>query len=130
MRRIKASDVSAVTQAILKVQNKRCPLCGLPVGPGKQKGPALDHDHDTGYIRGVLCINCNGVEGKIRNLTRRVGKHTTKMEVLRNLLKYWELHEVPQYGGVFHHTYKTPQEVRLERLKKAAAKRKAAKESK
>lgn len=37
-------------------QHDRCPLCARPLG---QKA-VVDHDHDTGRVRGVLCgANCN-----------------------------------------------------------------------
>ena len=127
MRRIKASQVAPLTQVLLKSQGGKCPLCGLPIGPRAKKTPALDHDHDTGYIRDVLCINCNGIEGKIRNLFRRMGVHMTKLEAAARLVAYWERHQVPKHNGIFHHTHRTPEEKRLERLAKAAARRKKAK---
>ena len=127
MRRIKASQVAALTQVLLKTQGNACPLCGMPLGPRTKKTPALDHDHDTGYIRDVLCLNCNGIEGKIRNLVRRMGTHLPKIDALKNLLAYWERHQEPRHQGIFHHTHKTPEEKRLERLAKAAARRKKAK---
>lgn len=33
-----------------------CAICG---GPAEH----IDHDHETGAIRGVLCLNCNAVLG-------------------------------------------------------------------
>ncbi len=36
-------------------QGRRCAICYLPF----QKTPALDHDHTTGQIRGLLCGSCN-----------------------------------------------------------------------
>lgn len=130
MTRIKASQVPAVTTAILKRQGNVCPICGLQLGARTRKTPALDHDHGTGYIRGVLCLNCNGIEGKIHNLARRIGTHTDKFAVLENLLRYWRDHQEPKWGGLFHHTHKTEEEKRLERAKKAAMRRKKAKETK
>lgn len=92
-----------------------------------QKKPALDHDHDTGYIRDVLCLNCNQFEGKTKNIASRCKGKLTRKDWLDNLLKYWERHEEPQHGGIFHPTHKTEEEKRLERNAKARKKRAALK---
>lgn len=34
-----------------------CHICGLDLG--EEKRPCLDHDHDTGKLRGWLCNRCN-----------------------------------------------------------------------
>lgn len=48
-------------ELILKEQNNRCACCHT-AEPGKQ-GWHVDHDHQTGLIRGILCSNCNtGIE--------------------------------------------------------------------
>lgn len=93
-----------------------------------KKRPALDHCHTTGFLRDVVCINCNGVEGKVFNLARRAKAGLTVEEWLRNLLSYYERHSTPQHGGVLHHTHKTEEEKRLARnakARKARAKLKA-----
>lgn len=43
-------------------QGGRCAICGAPPN-GRRLG--LDHDHDTGEIRGLLCVNCNSAIGKL-----------------------------------------------------------------
>ena len=35
-------------------QNNMCALCG-----GEMKRPVVDHDHQTGQVRGILCHPCN-----------------------------------------------------------------------
>ena len=43
-------------------QNGVCDICGLPetkVIRGKIVSLAVDHDHETGKIRGLLCHSCN-----------------------------------------------------------------------
>lgn len=41
-----------------KSQNGKCAICGRHQTKFKQK-LAIDHDHATGKIRGLLCMNCN-----------------------------------------------------------------------
>lgn len=48
----------------------KCQICGDEVSHhvGNEKGRAvIDHDHATGEVRGVLCVNCNCIEGYIRD---------------------------------------------------------------
>lgn len=73
-------------------------------------------------------MNCNGIEGKVFNLARRMGKHMTPAQAMQNILSYWQHHETPQYGGIFHPKHKTDEEKRLARNAKARARRKKAKE--
>lgn len=127
-RRIKAGQVPAIRTALLKQQGYRCPICTGPMTASSKKRPALDHCHTTGFLRDVVCINCNGVEGKVFNLARRAKAGLTVEEWLRNLLSYYERHSTPQHGGVLHHTHKTEEEKRLARnakARKARAKLKA-----
>src|SRR3990167_45534 len=41
----------------LKKQQGVCAICG---SPPKRKNLAVDHDHTTGRVRGLLCLRCNG----------------------------------------------------------------------
>lgn len=55
--------------AILASQGKKCAICGLPetevLRPGVKRdgakgfGLVVDHDHQTGLVRGLLCDRCN-----------------------------------------------------------------------
>jgi hypothetical protein len=38
-------------------QHSECMICGQPETEGKRL--SVDHDHDTGQIRGLLCRRCN-----------------------------------------------------------------------
>jgi hypothetical protein len=55
-------------EAMIRVQGGRCAICKT------EPAVHVDHDHDSGLIRGVLCFNCNGGLGQFkddpRNLTR------------------------------------------------------------
>ena len=47
-----------MTRALTRYQDGRCAIC--------QRGEPLvvDHDHDSGLVRGALCRGCNGEEGR------------------------------------------------------------------
>lgn len=42
--------------AMLDAQGGGCAICGAP--PGERAHP-VDHDHETGAVRGILCDPCN-----------------------------------------------------------------------
>lgn len=42
---------------MLLLQNYQCDICGVELFTDKQSH--TDHDHSTGAVRGVLCMNCN-----------------------------------------------------------------------
>ncbi|MFA5884439.1 MAG: endonuclease VII domain-containing protein [Acidimicrobiia bacterium] len=44
--------------ALIVSQDGRCPICG------RENPEHVDHDHETGRVRGVLCFNCNGGLGQ------------------------------------------------------------------
>jgi hypothetical protein len=50
-------------ERMLEAQNHRCKLCGgdgFPMDPARHKVRlVVDHCHETGEIRGLLCHNCN-----------------------------------------------------------------------
>jgi hypothetical protein len=48
--------------ALIKMQDGRCAIC-----PSTAK-LIVDHDHETGLVRGLLCRRCNQWEGQSRSL--------------------------------------------------------------
>lgn len=45
-------------------QDSSCAICGGPHNPEIKRGKLfVDHDHETGRIRGLLCIRCNTLIG-------------------------------------------------------------------
>jgi hypothetical protein len=51
-------------QAILDSQDGRCACCGTDTPGGRGNQWHVDHCHDTGKIRGLLCSACNIGAGK------------------------------------------------------------------
>ena len=55
---------------LLREQNNSCKICKKKVkftGDGRQEGACLDHCHETGRVRGILCGNCNTWLGYCEN---------------------------------------------------------------
>jgi hypothetical protein len=52
--------------ALVTKQNGVCAICGEPPR-GKMKRLSVDHNHETGKVRGLLCITCNRVLGYFEN---------------------------------------------------------------
>lgn len=50
--------------AMLDAQGGGCAICG---GESNSKGWHIDHDHETGAIRGILCNGCNTAIGQMKD---------------------------------------------------------------
>lgn len=103
----------------MKAQNFRCALCRILIDA---ENSCLDHCHTTGQIRGVLCRNCNGIEGKVFNLARRAKREYTPTWWIGQLVSYWNQHSTAQ-SGIYHPTHKDADEKRVARNKRARKKR-------
>lgn len=113
--RIKNKDIEPLRAKITAEQDGTCWLCDIDL---TKVMPCLDHDHETGKIRGVLCQNCNGIEGKIHNLVRRAKREMSKQDYLGRIIQYWVQHGLSPRTEI-HPTHKTSDEKRIRRNKKA-----------
>jgi len=50
---------------MLKTQDNKCAICGNAFK--NRKDTCVDHDHNTGQIRQLLCFNCNIGIGKFKD---------------------------------------------------------------
>lgn len=90
-KKLLSKEIKPTREKLQKQQRDQCPLCHRVL-----KDPCLDHDHQSGAIRAVLCRNCNRVEGKIFFWARLTGKDP--VEFVRNLAKYWLKHTENRHG--------------------------------
>lgn len=63
---------------LYKAQNGKCKICSKKLEDGKYLD--VDHDKETGNIRGLLCNNCN----------KGLGMFKENVEALKNAAKYLE----------------------------------------
>ncbi len=52
--------------ALFDAQNGACKICRTPAADLKKR-LCVDHDHKTGFARGLLCESCNFALGKFRD---------------------------------------------------------------
>ena len=69
-------------QEMFDNQDGRCAVCGKEESAvhhsGKRRNLAVDHCHDTGIVRGLLCTECN----------RGIGSFRDNIEFLENAIRY------------------------------------------
>lgn len=50
---------------MLQTQNNKCVICGEEFTPDNP--PQIDHEHESGFVRGLLCRNCNLMLGHVKD---------------------------------------------------------------
>jgi len=50
--------------ALYEDQNKCCAICKTPI---EFETSRIDHDHNTGKVRGILCVSCNTGIGLLKD---------------------------------------------------------------
>lgn len=71
----------AAYDALLESQGGKCAICKVDACPSG-KSLAVDHDHQTGKIRALLCMHCN----------TGLGKFFDRPDLLREAALYLEKH--------------------------------------
>ena len=73
-------------EALLELQGGKCAAC-LRIHARKLH---VDHDHETGAIRGLLCVHCNVALGQLEDNPARV------LALLKYITSYHETAGLPQ----------------------------------
>lgn len=128
-RKITRAQVDTVRKALEASQGYKCLLCDVDlkkmvVKKGKRvkaHTSVLDHCHNHGHVRGILCNNCNGMEGQIFSRANRCKRDRTAVAWLRDLVDYLEKHETPQTEFI-HPEHKTAEDKRKIKNTKARSK--------
>lgn len=120
--RLKASEVKQYRLTLLSTQGHKCALCGQELD---ETEAVLDHDHKSGYIRGVLHRGCNSLEGKIAN---SLAMNKITPERLQNILDNYIFY-TNQHHAVLHPTHRTPEEKKLRTKRRAKLRKKNAAKS-
>ena len=64
----RVSIPSAEYKQLLESQNNKCAICGIEGGENNRGDKlAVDHCHDSGKIRGLLCHKCNTALGLLKD---------------------------------------------------------------
>lgn len=112
-----SKDIKKYRDQQLKKQKGICPILGEKIEKGQE---VLDHCHKEGYCRKTLDRQANCLEGKIINALRRFIRDESKfVQVLKNLLKYWE---ADYSNNPIHPKELSPSEKELKALKKRVKK--------
>ncbi len=56
---------------MLTIQHGKCAVCESTLNGSRYSKLAIDHDHKTGKVRGLLCSNCNTAIGLLKDSPRR-----------------------------------------------------------
>lgn len=70
-------------EALAAVQKHKCAICDVPQVEQRKK-MAVDHNHDTGKIRALLCHNCNVGLGNFKDNEQILTKAIQYLYVHRN----------------------------------------------
>lgn len=113
MRRITQREIKELREKYLQLQNNLCALCKDYLDSSEA---VLDHDHQSGQLRGVLHRGCNVMEGVISNNMKRNRIDEIRLaSILAHLQDYQK-----DLKDLLHPTHRTPEE----RKKRAKARAK------
>jgi hypothetical protein len=72
-------------QLLLEIQGHACAICGARRGSSLAPRLFVDHDHESGEVRGLLCAGCNA--GRLGTLGDSVERIAQSVEVLEERIR-------------------------------------------
>ena len=81
-------------EAMVEYQDHKCKICGIHETEnsldknGNPKRLSIDHDHETGQIRGLLCNPCNTALGSFRDNVESLQRAILYLEGSKNSTVY------------------------------------------
>lgn len=115
LRKLPRSTMPSWKVGQLRKQCGLCPLCKKEIDLKIKGEGVVDHDHDSGEVRGILHRSCNAAEGKVANAAGRWGaggmSYSLIVPWLENMLEYLK----SPGTGLMYHTHLTEDEKRLKR---------------
>ena len=121
------SMMRSYAHKLLKEQDGLCPLCGKEIDLTIKGEGVIDHDHDTGRIRGLLHRSCNAAEGKISNAAARWGAKSSSYADIIPYLERLVLYLKAPPKNLIYPMHKTADEKKDDRNRKAREARAALK---
>ena len=77
---------------MLKKQNGKCAICGKDsVRKNRNIALSIDHDHETGKVRGLLCTKCNNALAFARDdveILEKASKYLLENNEISAIIKY------------------------------------------
>lgn len=89
---------------LLNAQNQLCAICK---GPQQRNGVALavDHDHETKEIRGLLCDNCNRAIGFLKENLSVLEESIRYLKRFNKINDKWDLRFLEQAREISQYSY-------------------------
>lgn len=92
---------------MLREQNHACRLCRCPLSPTYRN---VDHDHQTGRIRGLLCNQCNTALGNFKENPKVIAgaiRYLTELALIPCAICGIDLSETKHYQRHIDHCHET-----------------------
>lgn len=117
------SQQRPIVLKLYREQGSVCAVCKEPIDFKIKGEGVLDHDHETGEVRGTLHRWCNGQLGKVENAAIRAKRNGSYQEWLASAVLYIQTAKT----GYMYPSHKTEDEKReaknlAERKRRAALK--------